>query len=718
MAQVSSQAGLTAALNARDPQIQIVGDFSINSQISVTYPVTISSPSADSAYTITRGGTYYSYLIRIRDGGALTLENIIFDGRKENLPPGDITNRSLLLLAGGTLSVGNGTVVRNNSAYQEGGGIYMSGDVSYANTLIMEGNATVTGCSSRTSGGGVMIALRSNMDQVTIGGEVEISDNTALNGGGLYCRSYLAGVGVPLTIGGSLKILRNTAAQAGGGIYVSSFTGGGSTAVPFTINGPVQVQENQAQNGGGVYYNGVNAGDGITIGAGAAIRLNQAAGNGGGVYYNNNQDAGSGLLMTAAVIHGNSAVERGGGFYNTGGSRSEIDGTEISANKAGIGGGIYNNRGGIVRLSHNTLISENLPNTATQYAPGVYNEAVLETADRLDLSNGLYLASRASAVSIIRAMEPGTAISLNESSYVTPNREGTPIIVAEAAGGYPVLQQQDAEAFQKPVTGFEGWEIRLGDDHRQVWLAPVEYTITYENLMGASNQNPVSYQVTSPTIRLSDPGPLPGYRFLGWYDENGNQVREIVQGTIGNKTFWARWEQILHTIQYLPNDAGGSPAGNIPEPVQIPDGQSAELSELIPFREGYRFTGWNTKPDGSGTGYRPGEIISSITGEITLYAQWETFVLAVRTIRYQANDSCCPPAGCIPEPVEVEDGQSIVLSRMIPVRCGYCFTGWNTLRDGSGVWYCPDQTIEYVGGDITLYAQWWPVSCCCNLRTK
>ena|GEM_PF-1621011 len=39
-------------------------------------------------------------------------------------------------------------------------------------------------------------------------------------------------------------------------------------------------------------------------------------------------------------------------------------------------------------------------------------------------------------------------------------------------------------------------------------------------------------------------------------------------------------------------------------------------------RDGYTFKGWNTKADGSGTSYAPGDTIT-ITEDLTLYAQWE-----------------------------------------------------------------------------------------------
>ena len=44
---------------------------------------------------------------------------------------------------------------------------------------------------------------------------------------------------------------------------------------------------------------------------------------------------------------------------------------------------------------------------------------------------------------------------------------------------------------------------------------------------------------------------------------------------------------------------------------------------------GYRFIGWNTKPDGSGTSYSNGQYIS-LTSDLTLYAQWSDMY----TVRY------------------------------------------------------------------------------------
>jgi len=44
-------------------------------------------------------------------------------------------------------------------------------------------------------------------------------------------------------------------------------------------------------------------------------------------------------------------------------------------------------------------------------------------------------------------------------------------------------------------------------------------------------------------------------------------------------------------------------------------------TDIIPPEEGMEFSGWNTKPDGSGITYQPGKLIK-VKGMVVLYAQW------------------------------------------------------------------------------------------------
>ena len=126
------------------------------------------------------------------------------------------------------------------------------------------------------------------------------------------------------------------------------------------------------------------------------------------------------------------------------------------------------------------------------------------------------------------------------------------------------------------------------------------------------------------------------------------------------------------------------------------DGQ--DKTETTPFvvpqpaREHYRFIVWTTNPDGTGDSYRPGETVTSIPKNTTLYPQWE----ARHVLRYDMNGG----KGDFEDsdlPADVTD--------MVPTRDGYEFDGWtidgDNVESGDGV--------EDNGSDVTVVAQWTPV---------
>lgn len=163
----------------------------------------------------------------------------------------------------------------------------------------------------------------------------------------------------------------------------------------------------------------------------------------------------------------------------------------------------------------------------------------------------------------------------------------------------------------------------------------------------------------------------------------------------------------LHTIKYdanMPTAWGVSLyAANIPtETASVGYGASYTLSANTPAivkAEGetyaiYNFAGWNTQADGKGTTYSAGGTIPSVSGDITLYAQWTP-----RTFKITYYD----------------DDQTTVLnltpntytypvSTTFPTHTkhGYSFLGWKTSPTAT---YYITKTDTYYG-DLTLYAEW------------
>jgi uncharacterized repeat protein (TIGR02543 family) len=90
------------------------------------------------------------------------------------------------------------------------------------------------------------------------------------------------------------------------------------------------------------------------------------------------------------------------------------------------------------------------------------------------------------------------------------------------------------------------------------WTA-ISYNITYNNLNGASNANPANYTIEDSAITLTTLT-LANYQFGGWYESptfSGTPVTSISAGSMGDKTFYAKWHSpapIQITLQPQPDN--------------------------------------------------------------------------------------------------------------------------------------------------------------------
>jgi len=177
---------------------------------------------------------------------------------------------------------------------------------------------------------------------------------------------------------------------------------------------------------------------------------------------------------------------------------------------------------------------------------------------------------------------------------------------------------------------FDGWftqltggtkveVITLGSTGNRTLFArwtPVTYTITYNNLNGATNGNPASYTIETSTITLLAPGTRTGYTFVGWFDASvdGNEIESIDLGSMGQVVLYARWTPITYTVTY--NNLNGASNTN-PSTYTI---ESDQITLVNPgLRTGYTFDGWflNSGLTTPATGITAGS-----TGNRTFYAKW------------------------------------------------------------------------------------------------
>ena len=114
---------------------------------------------------------------------------------------------------------------------------------------------------------------------------------------------------------------------------------------------------------------------------------------------------------------------------------------------------------------------------------------------------------------------------------------------------------------------------------------PHLYSITFENLGGATNDNPTSYTIIMPDIVLVDPGERTGFTFVGW-KEGLDDITTIAHGSTGNKTITAVWSANSYTLTFVFDN------GEENEVSQVSYG-SEIVAPANPEKEGYTFEGWN-----------------------------------------------------------------------------------------------------------------------------
>lgn len=138
------------------------------------------------------------------------------------------------------------------------------------------------------------------------------------------------------------------------------------------------------------------------------------------------------------------------------------------------------------------------------------------------------------------------------------------------------------------------------------------------------------------------------------------------------------------------------------------------INSATPVKKGCKFLGWNTKEDGSGKTYQPGDLydVNQDGGTVTLYAKWTAWK---HTVTYDKN----VPANSKKTDVKNMPGnqtkiydQNLTLQSNVPTRIGYTFVKWTTNKDGTGTAYQPGSQYSYNrdsdGGTVTLYAVWTP----------
>ncbi len=322
--------------------------------------------------------------------------------------------------------------------------------------------------------------------------------------------------------------------------------------------------------------------------------------------------------------------------------------------------------------------------------------------------------------------------------FVGSNESGWTLVIDVVVGNYTATWTTNAKIYNKDMSNATGsitfgmsWNTS-GGVSTTIWISgdkplPVtklDTTLKYDanctdytGTVPASETKPVEKGKNgSFTVKGNGTLARPGYTFVGWTENaagtgtvyNANDTITVAAGT--TKTLYAKWEKIPEQVEItLTYDPNGGNGNQHKDTVKVTEGESYTFTIKSPddigitAKDGYEFTGWNTKADGTGDAVTGTITISAST---TIYAQWKKLPT---TVIYHANGGTATTDPVIradvdPSAYRVETTGEVGFT----APSGKTFLTWNTKQDGSETFYDPGAAIDIRPGDtLELWAQWF-----------
>ena len=219
---------------------------------------------------------------------------------------------------------------------------------------------------------------------------------------------------------------------------------------------------------------------------------------------------------------------------------------------------------------------------------------------------------------------------------------------------------------------FNGWKSEDGSvvvqatgvwavESEEITLVPIwtkrAYSITYILNNGVNNEGNIDTFYITDTITLL--APTKQYsEFGGWYlDENyENAITEIAEGTYGDITIYAKWNEVTVSVGY---DANGGQISQSTQTVVL----GGNYTLVVPVKLGYVFDGWfdgDTLVELEGTWTKE--------AEVTLVAKWS---LETYSITYELD------GGMVEGAVDSYTVETETITLPTPTNGEKIFLGWS-----------------------------------------
>ena len=211
--------------------------------------------------------------------------------------------------------------------------------------------------------------------------------------------------------------------------------------------------------------------------------------------------------------------------------------------------------------------------------------------------------------------------------------------------------------------------------------------------VNSSSQLPGSYSYTPPD----------GKMFAGWNTEADGSGTFYYQNDYirpsDDMTLYAQWTN-PRTVSFYPNGGGGTfQTQTIPEGIGTALNTVGGLGYTAP--SGLVFANWNTEPDGSGSDYADGEVVT-VGEDLSLYAQWAEPIIV--TFKNTGNSGY----GYMEERIVGKGRAFPAPACEFYSNNAYEFKYWTKTPEdpGEAGEVYPEGAVLTLYEDTTLYAQW------------
>lgn len=181
------------------------------------------------------------------------------------------------------------------------------------------------------------------------------------------------------------------------------------------------------------------------------------------------------------------------------------------------------------------------------------------------------------------------------------------------------------------------------------------------------------------------------------YNKSTNNCIDVYNAGTANGTKVQQWRPNTSNAQKWTLETVSQK--DYPDRMQFGDHNFA-INSVEPVSENHSFAGWNTRADGKGKFYFPGDTYSDVnTGTtVTLYAIWD---IDNYIISYDSNGGVGTMAS-----QEVKGNTTVTLAKNVFTRAGYLFTGWSLEKYAKQPTYADGTSYPNRLPEVTLYAQW------------